>query len=70
VNPKHWEQTEVPPIHLLYPASVRRIPLVRAFLDFATQLFRDIEQQREHRAPSTATPRRLKSHRPRAPASR
>lgn len=61
---------EVPPINLLYPPSVRRIPRVRAFLDFATQLFRDIEGQRQHRAPATAVPRWVQARRPRASASR
>ena len=42
-----WEHDEVPPVNLLYPPSVRRIPRVRLFIDFVTQLFRDIEQQRE-----------------------
>lgn len=51
---------EVPPVNLLYPPSVRRIPRVRAFLDFATQLFRDIERERLHRAPATEVPRWLR----------
>ncbi len=61
---------EVPPINLLYPPSVRRIPRVRAFLDFATQLFRDIELQRQHRVPSTTVPRWALARRPRASATR
>jgi LysR family transcriptional regulator, regulator for bpeEF and oprC len=65
-----WVLDEVPPVNLLYPPSVRRIPRVRLFIDFATQLFRDIEQQREIHAPATATPRWLKAKRPRASATR
>jgi len=65
-----WEQTEVPPINLLYPPSVRRIPRVRLFMDFVGQLYRDIELQRESRAPSTAMPRWLKANRPRASSTR
>ncbi|MDF3837596.1 LysR family transcriptional regulator [Cupriavidus basilensis] len=61
-----WEQTEVPPVNLLYPPSVRRIPRVRLFMDFVTQVFLEIEQQREQHAPSTATPRWLKAKRLRA----
>ena len=48
-----WEMNEVHPVNLLYPASVRRIPRVRLFRDFATQLFRDIEMQREVHTPAT-----------------
>ena len=58
-----WEHEEVPPVNLLYPPSVRRIPRVRRFIDFATQLFRDIEQQRQVRAPSTAMPPWIKAYR-------
>jgi LysR family transcriptional regulator for bpeEF and oprC len=64
-----WEMDEVPPINLLYPPSVRRIPRVRLFLDFATQLFREIEMQRENHAPATSRPGWLKSWRPRASAT-
>jgi DNA-binding transcriptional LysR family regulator len=64
-----WEIDEVPPINLLYAPSVRRIPRVRAFIDFATQLFREIEQQREHRTPGTAQPQWLKAQRLRASAT-
>lgn len=64
-----WESEDVPPINLLYPPSVRRIPRVRRFIDFATQLFRDIELQREVRSPSTAMPRWVKARRLRASAT-
>ena len=64
-----WEITEVPPLNLLYPPSVRRIPRVRFFPDFATQLFRDIETQREVHTPATTRPCWLKSWRPRASAT-
>jgi DNA-binding transcriptional LysR family regulator len=50
-----WEIAEVPPINLLYSPSVRRIPRVRLFLDFVTQLFRDIEMQREDHAPAATS---------------
>ena len=64
-----WEISEVPPVNLLYPPSVRRIPRVRLFLDFATQLFRDIELQREVHTPATSRPGWVKSWRPRASAT-
>jgi DNA-binding transcriptional LysR family regulator len=65
-----WTHDEVPPVNILYRPSVRRLPRVRVFIDFVTQLFRDIEQQREVRAPSTAMPAWVKAWRPRASASR
>jgi DNA-binding transcriptional LysR family regulator len=60
---------EVPPVNLLYPPSVRRIPRVRAFIDFATTLFRDIEMQRSHRAPATTVPAWATARRRRASAT-
>lgn len=65
-----WDTEDVPPVNLLYPPSVRRIPRVRRFIDFATQLFREIDLQREVRAPSTAMPPWVKAYRPRASATR
>jgi LysR family transcriptional regulator, regulator for bpeEF and oprC len=64
-----WEVTEVPPVNLLYPPSVRRIPRVRVFIDFVTQLFRDIEMQREVRAPATPMPQWRKTRHTRASAT-
>jgi DNA-binding transcriptional LysR family regulator len=61
-----WEHEEVPPVNVLYPPSARRVARVRLFIELVTQLFRDIEQQREVRAPSTAMPRWAKAPRPRA----
>ena len=65
-----WEHDEVPPVNMLYPPSARRIPRVRRFMDFVVQLYREIEMQRESRAPSTAKPRWHKANRPRASATR
>lgn len=64
-----WHHTEVPPINLLYPASVRRIPKVRAFIDFVTLLFRDIESRRRLRAPPSGQPHWLRAQRLRASAA-
>lgn len=41
-----WESSEGPPVNLLYSASTRRIPRARAFIDFATDLFRDLDRAR------------------------
>lgn len=65
-----WEMdAEVPPVNMLYPPNVRRIARVRLFMDFVTQLFRDIEQQREIRAPATSMPRWAIGRRSRASAA-
>lgn len=64
-----WEHDEVPPVNMLYPPSVRRISRVRLFMDFVIQLYREIEMQRESRAPATAMPRWRKSNRLRASAT-
>ena len=37
-----WESTESPPVNLLYRASVRRIPRVRLFIEFVTELFLEL----------------------------
>ena len=65
-----WEQLDVPPINLIYPPSVRRITRVRLFIDFVTQLFRDIEQQREVHTPASPMPRWVKAARARASDTR
>ncbi|MDW3684456.1 LysR family transcriptional regulator [Cupriavidus sp. CV2] len=64
-----WEPTEVPPVNLLYRPSVRRIPRVRLFIEFVTQLFREIELERERRISATETPDWLKAKRPYSRAS-
>jgi DNA-binding transcriptional LysR family regulator len=61
-----WELTEAPPVNLLYPPSVRRIARVRLFIDFVTQMFRDMEQLRETRTPASGPPRWIKGHHMRA----
>ncbi len=64
-----WKVAEVPPVTLLYPPRVRRMPRVRTFIDFVTQLFRDIEQERNGVASATAAPGWLRSNKPRASSS-
>ena len=61
-----WELDEVPPVNVLYPQSVRRVPRVRLFIDFATQLFQEIEMQRHKRQAPTGAPSWLKAQRARA----
>jgi DNA-binding transcriptional LysR family regulator len=42
-----WDSKHAPPISLLYRSSQRRLPRVRAFVDFLTDLFRRLEAERE-----------------------
>ncbi|MEP7259871.1 MAG: LysR substrate-binding domain-containing protein [Usitatibacter sp.] len=42
-----WETKQSPPISLLYRAHQRRTPRVRLFVDFVTQLFAQLERERE-----------------------
>ncbi len=41
-----WTTRESPPVNLMYRASQRRIPRVRVFVEFVTELFRRLEAQR------------------------
>lgn len=62
-----WESTEVPPISVLYPPSVRRIQRVKLFIDFVAQLLRD----NERRTPmTTPRPHWLQSMKSRASTTR
>jgi DNA-binding transcriptional LysR family regulator len=63
-----WESTEAPPVNLLYRASVRRIPRVRLFIEFAIELFRDIDRVRGKGVVGTERPRWLWRHYGRASA--
>jgi DNA-binding transcriptional LysR family regulator len=61
-----WHQPDVPPVNLLYPPSVRRIPRVKLFINFVTQLFSEIERERQNPRPSSKPPEWRKAHRARA----
>lgn len=65
-----WAVDEVPPVNLLYPPSARRVPRVRIFVDWVTQLFADVERQRQRPFPATPMPRWVKASRPRASTTR
>lgn len=41
-----WQMRDAPPVDLLYRPNQRRIPRVRAFIDFATELLREMEAER------------------------
>ena len=51
-----WESPEAPPVNLLYRTSVRRIPRVKAFIEFATELFQDLDVGRSERVTPSERP--------------
>jgi DNA-binding transcriptional LysR family regulator len=55
-----WESPEAPPVNLLYRPSVRRIPRVRAFMNFVVEIFRELEAERTHPVAASARPAWLK----------
>ena len=63
-----WESSEAPPVNLLYRASVRRIPRARLFIDFATELFRDLETLRGQPVTASGRPKWQGRHYGRASA--
>ena len=65
-----WESPEAPPVNLMFRPSVRRIPRVKAFVDFVTALFRDIEIARGERVAPSAKPIWLRRHYARTSAAR
>lgn len=42
-----WETRDSPPVNLLYRAGKSRVPRVKAFIEFATELFHKLEDDRE-----------------------
>lgn len=65
-----WHSPEVPPVTLLHSPSVRGIPRVRAFIDFVTQLFIDMERRRTMQQPASERPRWGAAPRSRTSATR
>ena len=63
-----WESLEAPPVNLLYRSSVRRIPRVRLFMDFVTELFRELDVARGQHLVGTERPHWLGRHYGRASA--
>jgi LysR family transcriptional regulator, regulator for bpeEF and oprC len=45
-----WEMRDAPPVDLLYRPSQRRIPRARLFIDFVTELFREMEAESGEKA--------------------
>jgi LysR family transcriptional regulator for bpeEF and oprC len=64
-----WTSPEVPPITLLHPPSVRRLPRVRLFIDWVTQLFADIERRRHQPDAASGVPRWVRVQRSRTSAT-
>lgn len=55
-----WDMRDAPPVDLLYGPNQRRIPRVRLFIDFITEVFREMEAERSAQGAS-----RLRNERPR-----
>ena len=45
-----WEMADAPPFNVLYSANQRRAPRTRIFIDFATNLFRELQTQADYGA--------------------
>jgi LysR family transcriptional regulator for bpeEF and oprC len=45
-----WDMRDAPPIDLLYRPNQRRIPRVRLFIEFLTELFQEMEAERGEKA--------------------
>src|SRR5262245_22161660 len=65
-----WELTFVPPITVMYRPSGRRTLRVRAFIDFAAGVFRELERSRERRIVASTRPDWLRPGYGQASASR
>ena len=52
-----WESPEAPPVNLIYPARLRRIPRARAFIEFVTDLFGQIAAARSRTLEPSEQPR-------------
>lgn len=61
-----WDSTDTPPINVLYSATTRRIPRARAFIEFITQVFRDLDSARGLQVMGTAPPPWMRRHSGRA----
>jgi DNA-binding transcriptional LysR family regulator len=57
-----WESPDAPPVNLLYAAQMRRVPRARAFIQFVTELFRQIDAAREHQLLPSRQPLYLRRH--------
>jgi len=42
-----WEMRDAPPVDLLYHSHQKRVPRIRLFIDFVTELFREMEAERD-----------------------
>jgi DNA-binding transcriptional LysR family regulator len=51
-----WESTEAVPVNVLYAPGVRRLPRARAFIDFVTEVFSDLERARGRPVVGTERP--------------
>ena len=65
-----WDSPEAPPVNLLYRPSARRIPRLKAFTEFVTELFRDLDVGHDKPVSASSRPRWLRHHYSRTSAVR
>ena len=59
---RDWESPEAVPVNLLYRPSIRRIHRVKAFIDYVTDLFRELDARRGGHVVATERPPWLRRH--------
>lgn len=64
-----WESADVVPVNLLYRPSIRRIPRVKIFIEFVTELFHDSDARRGQNLIASERPSWLRLHHARASAA-
>ena len=57
-----WESPEVVPVNLLYRPSIRRIARVKAFIDYVTELFHELDARRGGHVVASERPLWLRRH--------
>lgn len=57
-----WESSEAPPVNLVYPPQMRRVPRARAFIAFVTEVFQQIDAARERPLMASDRPAYLRRH--------
>lgn len=59
---RDWESPVIVPINVLYRPSIRRIPRVKVFIEFVTELFHDSDAHRGRRLVASERPSWLRWH--------
>lgn len=57
-----WESSEAPPVNLIYPPQMRRVPRARAFIAFVTEVFEQVDAARGRPLQAGDRPAYLRRH--------